>query len=47
MEYKLIISYKDTKVTRKYYFDSAFSLFRFMYPRLKNEKVIDLKVVKL
>lgn len=45
--YKLNVYYKDSKVVRKYYFDSIFQLYRFMYLQLKKDRVSDLKVVKL
>ena len=46
-DYKLIIYYKDSKVTRSYHFDSIFCLYRFMYKQLKKSNVDTVKVVKI
>lgn len=45
--YKLCVYYKDSKVVRHFYFESIFSLYRFMYKQLKKSRVDSLKVVKI
>ena len=45
--YKLQIIYKDSKVKRNFYFQSIFSLYRFMYKQLHKDRVDILKVVRL
>lgn len=47
MIFKLYIYYYNSSVVRRYYFDSIFNLYRFMYSQLKKDNVKDLKVVKL
>ena len=45
--YKLKIYYKDSKVTRSYYFNSIFRMYQFMFKRLRNPKIDYMKVVIL
>lgn len=45
--YKLYVYYKDSKVVRHFYFESIFSLYRFMYKQLKKPRVDNVKVVKI
>lgn len=45
--YKLEVFYKDSKVKRNFYFQSIFSLYRFMYKQLHKPRVDYMKVVKL
>lgn len=46
-DFKLKIYYKDSKVVRKYYFDSYFKLFKFIYKQLHKQRVEKLEVEKL
>lgn len=46
-DFKLKIYYKDSKVVRKYYFDSYFKLFKFIYKQLHKNRVAKLEVEKL
>ena len=45
--YKLNVYYKDSKVVRHYYFQTRFSLFRFICFQFRNPRVEYMKVVKL
>lgn len=45
--YKLKIYYKDSKVTRSYYFNSIFRMYKFMFKKLSNPKIDFMKVVIL